>query len=208
MTFALGTHTIDQALHLFGVPSSVTAVFRANRGVDSTIEDTFTILLQYDTSQKVGVDKNLLVTIKTAVVSHLPLSQQLRFFVRGTKGTYLKFGSDPQEARAIAQPCLPATDPGYGLEDASIWGTLSTTELFDADSQRKDESEGGRRLYVGKYPSLPGWYRGYYENVVAAIRGEAEVFVKPEEARDGLRVIELARKSWEEKRTVSWEELE
>jgi len=40
--------------------------------------------------------------------------------------------------------------------------------------------------------------------VVAAIRGTAEVVVKPETARDGLRIIELARESHEKKITVPW----
>lgn len=78
-----GTHTIDQALHLFGPPASVTGFFRSNRGVDSDIDDTFTIILQY-----AGDQRNLLVTIKTAVVTHM--KDQLRFFARGTKGSYLK----------------------------------------------------------------------------------------------------------------------
>ncbi|KAK0751632.1 oxidoreductase [Schizothecium vesticola] len=194
MSFGLGTHTIDQALHLFGPPASVTGFFRSNRGIDSDVDDTFTIILQY-----AGDQRNLLVTIKTAIVTHM--KDQLRFFARGTKGTYLKFGTDPQEARAIAAPGQPATDPSFGLEDESIWGTLSTTSPFDEAHQVLDPASG---LYVGRFPSLPGWYRGYYENVAAAVRGEAEVFVRPETARDGLRVIELARQSHAEGRTVSW----
>ena len=114
----------------------------------------------------------------------------------------LQFGTDPQEARAIAAPGQPAKDPAFGLEDESIWGTLSTTTAFDEEHQALDEASG---LWVSKYPSLPGWYRGYYDNVAAAVRGEAEVFVRPETSRDGLRVIELARRSHEEGRTVAWE---
>lgn len=68
---------------LFGRPSSVTAFLRSNRGIDSAIDDTFTIILQYS-----GEKKNLLVTIKTASVTHM--RDQLRFFVRGTRGTFLK----------------------------------------------------------------------------------------------------------------------
>ncbi|KAK3356602.1 hypothetical protein B0T25DRAFT_451330 [Lasiosphaeria hispida] len=194
MAFGLGTHTIDQALCLFGRPASVTAFLRSNRGAESEIDDTFTIILQY-----AGDQKNLLVTIKTAIVTHM--RDQLRFFVRGTEGTFLKFGTCPQEAKAMAAPGEPATAPDFGLEDAKTWGTLTSTTQFDPDSQTLDKQSG---LYVGKYPSLPGWYRGYYDNVVAAIRGSAQLFVKPETARDGLRVIELARKSHEEGQTIAW----
>ncbi|KAK3393525.1 hypothetical protein B0H63DRAFT_458412 [Podospora didyma] len=194
MAFGLGTHTVDQALHLFGQPASVTAFLRSNRGVESDVDDTFTIILQYS-----GKQKNLLVTIKTAIVTHM--KDQLKFFVRGTGGTYLKFGTCPQENKAIAAPGKPATDPDFGVEDEQIWGTLTTTTEFDPNSQSFDQAS---KKYIGKYPSLPGWYRGYYENVAASIRGKADVYVKPKTARDGLRVIELARESHEKGCTVAW----
>jgi predicted dehydrogenase len=113
----------------------------------------------------------------------------------------MQFGSCPQEARAIAAPGKPASDPSFGVEDERIWGTLTTTSQFNADYQRFDDVG---RMYVGKYPSLPGWYRGYYENVVDAILGRAEINVKPETAMDGLRVIELARESHEKGVTMPW----
>jgi predicted dehydrogenase len=78
---------------------------------------------------------------------------------------------------------------------------LTTTTEFDSNSQKFDDDS---QKYVGKYPSLAGYYRGYYENVAAAIRGREEVFVKPETARDGLKVIELARESHEKGRTIPW----
>lgn len=83
MMFGLGSHTIDQALVLFGRPSSVIAFLRSNRGMESDIDDTFTIILQYS-----GEQKSLLVTIKTTVVTHM--KDQLKYFVRGTKGTFVK----------------------------------------------------------------------------------------------------------------------
>jgi len=46
----------------------------------------------------------------------------------------------------------------------------------------------------------------YYRDVVAAIKGEKEVVVKPEEARMGIRVIELAMESVERGVTVEWSE--
>jgi len=43
---------------------------------------------------------------------------------------------------------------------------------------------------------------GFYRDLVAAIRGEAEVVVRPEVSRDGIRIIELARESAEKGSTV------
>jgi predicted dehydrogenase len=40
--------------------------------------------------------------------------------------------------------------------------------------------------------------------VVDAIRGEKEAVVKPEESRDGIRVIELAMESARTGKTVEW----
>jgi predicted dehydrogenase len=88
------------------------------------------------------------------------------------------------------------------LEDEGIWGTLTTTEQFDPCQQYDEES----KLYVGKYPSKVGYYRGYYENVVDAIRGKAEVNVKPEEAAAGLLIMEMARESSDTGRTIDFAE--
>ncbi|TLS28069.1 hypothetical protein PpBr36_00112 [Pyricularia pennisetigena] len=195
MAFGLGSHTIDQALALFGAPSFVTGFFASNRGVDSDVDDTFTIVMQYTAN---NTNQNLLVTVKTSIIT--PMRDQLKFFVRGTKGTYLKFGYCPQEARAIANPGRPAPDD-HGVEDKRAWGDLSTKTQFDAASQTFDQDS---KLWIGKYPSLPGYCRGYYENVVHAIRGSAHVEVSPETARDGLRVIELARHSHEKGVKVPW----
>lgn len=111
-----------------------------------------------------------------------------------------QFGYCPQEAKAIASPGQPASDPNFGAEDSRLWGTLTTTKEFDKCQTLDDTS----KLFVGKYPSLPGWYRGYYENVVDAIRGRAELNVKPEEALDGLKIMEMARESHEKGCTIPW----
>ena len=67
------------------------------------------------------------------------------------------------------------------------------------DDQTKDEASG---RYVGKYPSARGDYVGFYKDLVAAIQGKGELKVKPEQSRDGIRVIELARESAEKGATV------
>ena len=79
----VGSHTFDQALLLFGKPTLITGFLRVLRGIDSEVEDTFTAILQYS-----GAQKDLLVTVKTNVVS--PMKEQLKYFARGTKGSYVK----------------------------------------------------------------------------------------------------------------------
>jgi predicted dehydrogenase len=185
MLFGLGSHTIDQALVLFGPPKSVTAFHRSLRGIESEVDDTFTIILQYDGEEQ----RNLLVTIRTSVVSSM--QYPLKFFVRGYEGSFIKFGDDVQESQ-IAAGMTPTT-PGFGLENEATYGLLTTKEKF-CDTQDWDQKSG---KWVGEFESLKGDYEGFYEDLVKAIRGEEEVVVRPEVTRDGIRVIELARESAE-----------
>jgi predicted dehydrogenase len=180
---------------LFGTPKSVTGFLRANRGIESEVEDTFTIILQYEKPQE-----NLVVTIKTGVVS--PMAQQLKFLVRGTKGSYIKYqqrSTCPQEEQ-IAQGIKPL-DPTFGAEPDELCGILTTYDLFDSSIQTFDEKS---QRYVGTYPTIRGRWMGLYEDVANAINGTAELPVKASESRDVLRIIELARESHERGATVTW----
>ena len=76
----------------------------------------------------------------------------------------------------------------WGEEPESIWGTINT------------EFNGVE--FKGKVKSERGNYVGFYENVYRAILGEEELTVKPEQARNTIRIIELAMQSNEEKRTI------
>jgi predicted dehydrogenase len=94
MMYGLGTHSLDQTLLLFGKPKSVTAFLRVLRegGADGAVDDSFTIILQYG-----GEQKDLIATVKTTVVS--AMTKQLKYFVRGTNGTFLKVSFAPQESQ-------------------------------------------------------------------------------------------------------------
>jgi predicted dehydrogenase len=190
-TFGLGTHSLDQAYVLFGRPASVTAFFRVQRGIESEVEDSFTIILQYGGSQK-----GLLVTVKTCVVS------PLKFWIRGAKGSYIKYqqrSSCPQE-EDIARGAKPL-DRDFAAESDEMRGTLTTYEEFDKNIQALDK-ESDR--WVGKYPTLRGHWMQLYQNVADAINGKAELAIKAAEVRDVLRIIELARESNEKGVTVAW----
>ena len=84
MLYGLGTHSIDQTLLLFGLPKSITAFTQAHR-MDSETDDTFTVILQYS-----GEQKKLLCTIKTTIVSPVPMEKALKYWVRGSKGAFIK----------------------------------------------------------------------------------------------------------------------
>lgn len=61
----------------------MTGFFRTQRDIESEVEDSFTIILQYG-----GSRKDLLVTVKTSVTT--PMAKQLKQLVRGTKGSFIK----------------------------------------------------------------------------------------------------------------------
>lgn len=82
--YDLGTHLLDQAVHLLGLPKRITAFIGSARGVNTSgFEDSFTVLLHYATG--------MMVTAKATVVS--PEEEQLRFWVRGEKGSFKKVRS-------------------------------------------------------------------------------------------------------------------
>ena len=68
-------------------------------------------------------------------------------------------------------------------------------------SQTYNEST---KKFCGNFPSVKGNYVGYYEDLVAAIRGKKERAVNPQDSRDGIRVIELARESHNKGAAVAW----
>ena len=78
--YDLGVHLIDQVVVTYGLPKRITGFVGSQREENPTgLDDSCTVLLHYD---------GLLVTVKAGVVS--PETQQLRFWVRGTKGSYKK----------------------------------------------------------------------------------------------------------------------
>ena len=83
--YDLGTHLIDQVYHLFGMPKKVTGfVYHQRRGVEGTVHDSHTVILHYD---------GLLATVRAGVVS--PEREQMRYWVRGTKGSFKKVVQRP-----------------------------------------------------------------------------------------------------------------
>ncbi|KAK1813840.1 hypothetical protein LTR12_011748 [Friedmanniomyces endolithicus] len=179
--FELGTHTIDQVYQLFGLPLKVTGFITTQRRYprEGSAHDSHTLILQY-------MD-GLMVTVKAAIVS--PETEQLRFWVRGTTGSFKKFGVDVQEDQLKAG--LRPGDEGFGVEPESLYGSLTTV-----DAQGKIE----RKVYETVGP--PKTYVEFYRIFAKALGGEGDVPVRPEEARDCLRIIEAAFMSSKEGRTV------
>lgn len=172
--FDLGSHLIDQTRVLFGTPRMLTADIRVQRGFGKA-DDYFELILHYD---------DLKATLKAGMLVREPTP---RFVLRGTEGSFVKYGFDPQEA-ALKSGLAPGT-PHWGEEARESWGRLDT-------------QIGG--LHVeGRIETEAGCYQDFYRNIADAIAGRAELAVKPEEARDTIRLIELAMQSNAERRTLA-----
>jgi predicted dehydrogenase len=115
------------------------------------------------------------------------MRQPLKYFIRGTNGTFIKFGDDQQETQI--QGGMKVTEPGFGEEPEAIWGELQTVEKVH-ECQTKQGT-----YWVGKVPSENKGIRQYYQDVYRAVRGEIEPVIKAETSLWGLRTIELARES-------------
>ncbi|MGV2986436.1 oxidoreductase [Vibrio sp. E150_011] len=107
--FDLGSHLIDQALVLFGLPDAVTAQCLMLREGSSNV-DYFNVVLHYP---------NHITSLHGDLFSAGP---NPRFSVKGTQGSYEKTGLDPQEARLIAG--VSPLNENWTEEDPEHYGHL------------------------------------------------------------------------------------
>jgi predicted dehydrogenase len=171
--YDLGSHLVDQALTLFGPVATVYAEVDVRRPGAGADDDVFVALL-HDS----GVRSHLWMGAVTARLGP-------RFRVLGTRAGYVKHGLDPQEAalRDGARP-VSSRDETWGTEPEELWGTLGA-----GDDTRP-------------VPTLPGDYPAYYAGVAAALREGTPPPVQAVEAVTALRILEAARRSATEHRTV------
>jgi scyllo-inositol 2-dehydrogenase (NADP+) len=176
----LGPHLVDQALALFGPPVGITASVRKDR--DKTdIEDAFDITLEYP---------RLRAHCRSSM---LACDAAPRFLLHGTKGSFKKYGLDPQEPALVGGAKVPRMGEGEWLaEPESQWGTLTVAPV-PADPATLNRTKVKTEL---------GDYRGYYANVRDAINGAAKLAVTPEDGYRTVRLLEMARKSSLEERTL------
>lgn len=81
----------------------------------------FTITLRYPAG---AVSPHPFTAILRAHILSVRTSQP-RFIVRGTKGTYLKYGLDRQEDRLRVMPKAESIfEADFGAEPESMWGEL------------------------------------------------------------------------------------
>ena len=175
--YDLGTHILDQTVVLFGLPKQVTGFIEQQRAGDTGgFEDSFTVIMRYD---------GMLATAKAAVVS--PEVNQLRFWIRGDRGSFKKYHIDPQEDHIKAGKGY--SEQGFGMEPKDRYGVLTTAS--------------GGTMASEIVPTVePATYAEFYRKFARALSAGAEVPVKPETVSGVMRLIELARESSRTGRTL------
>lgn len=145
LVYDLGPHLIDQALHLFGRPARVTAFLQNLRGIgNEEVEDNvgvsgtsiflyltfmqFTVILHYNRTEANPYPL-------TAILRAHPLSQripQLRYVVRGSKGTFVKHGLDVQEEQVKNKGAAAFEDEWFAREPEELEGELEVQREGDS----------------------------------------------------------------------------
>ena len=166
LLYDLGPHLIDQALVLFGPPRSVFADLRTQRPGARTV-DSFHLVLDYE-RLRVVLSAGMLVR------AELP-----HFALHGDKGSFIKYGLDSQEEDLKRGRRPGAQD--WGADAPPRYGTLcSEVEGLAIETRIRTET---------------GCYQSYYQAMADAVLNDRAPPVLATEARDGIRVIELALKS-------------
>ncbi|MES2519974.1 MAG: Gfo/Idh/MocA family oxidoreductase [Bacteroidota bacterium] len=159
--YDLGSHIIDQTIVLFGVPKSVWGqTFTQREG--SEIGDAFDIRLDYG---------KLKVTLKSSL---LVREDSPRYIIHGTKGSFTKYGIDVQEdhLKAGMQPL----DAGFGIEPILQMGIINT--------------EMNGLVFRGTVETEKGDWSLLFQNIYDVIVDGKELFIKPEEVLEQIKIIE------------------
>ena len=169
--FDIGPHLFDQALLLFGVPDAIGADIRIERP-DAVVDDAFDVTLYYRHARAV-----LRASMLAAPVGPT-------WIVNGTKGSFIKYGMDPQEA-ALKDGRTP-NEPDWDTESPELYGKLITSDA------------------TRTVPTLRSSFARYYENVRDAMLGTADLAVTPEWSLDVMRGLQSAVESDRTRRVVPW----
>lgn len=170
--YDLGPHLLDQAITLFGLPVSL-AVDLAQLRPGAHTTDYFHAVLAYP-QRRVILHSTVLAAAETP-----------RYIVHGSRGSYIKYGVDPQEARLKNGERLPQEDWGYDMRD----GVLTRV---DGDDSREDS-----------WLTVPGNYPAYYAGIRDALTGNGENPVPVSQAIVVMELLEMGLESARHRATLS-----
>ncbi len=172
----LGSHLLDQALCLWGMPDAMSLDTACVRD-GARVNDWFHAVLRYERSGSLRV----ILHASTLVSEPGP-----RWAVHGTLGSFTKFGLDPQED-SLKTGRLPQLDalgdwgadphPGEVLHMASLAGVVAPVAVRRAA------------------PTPPGNYLNFYANLRDHLRGQADLLVTPAQVGQVMQLLVLGEQS-------------
>lgn len=169
--YDLAPHLLDQAVNLFGLPVSMTVDLAQLRpGAQTT--DYFHAVLSYP--------QRRIVLHGTMVAA----AESARYILHGTRGSFVKFGLDPQEERLKNGERLPQVDWGYDMRD----GVVTRVE----GEERVEET----------LLTIPGNYPAYYAAIRDALNGTGDNPVPASQAIQIMELIELGIESAKHRATL------
>lgn len=171
--YDLGSHLIDQALQLFGLPDSIYADLMAMRP-GSLVDDYFELIFFYPTMR---------VRLKA---SYLTCEALPGYVIHGRNGSFIKSKTNIQEETLLAG--ISPSNEEWGIEPATEHGLLSTC-INGIKHKEQIVSEKGN-------------YGDFYTAIYESIRNDAAMPVQPAEALKVIAVIRAAFKSNQEKLRV------
>lgn len=177
LTYNLGSHLIDQAIQLFGMPEAVFADIATIR-TGGKVDDYFMIRFL-----RPALAPKVIVTLKS---SYLMCEAEPRFVLHGTLGSFVKLGVDKQEAALLAGETPDQAH--WGEESEPEWGLLHT------------ETEG--KIAREKYPTIPGNYGGFYQNIYEHLRLHKPLLTNAHDILNVIKVIEAAYQSHDEEKII------
>jgi scyllo-inositol 2-dehydrogenase (NADP+) len=172
--FDLGPHLIDQAIDLFGMPEAVFGDIRIARA-EGKVDDTFEVILYYN---------HLRVKLKAGVIV-----KELgpHFIIHGNKGSFVKYGMDPQE-NLLKQGATPNGN-NWGADNEGLYGILNILKNGE-DSVTKIKTKNGN-------------YMGFFDTVADAIILGKPLAVKPESALQNIQIILTALESCKQRKVIT-----
>lgn len=165
--YDLGPHLIDQVLQLFGKPQSLEADIQSQRE-GSKVDDYFLITMNYS---------GLVAKVTAGMLVKDPGP---RYIIHGDRGSFIKYGTDLQE-EALRKGAMPGGEY-WGGETPETWGLVTIDYDDDLNFNGHVETEAGN-------------YMAFYDNVYDVLVKDREQAVKPAEAAEVIRIIEMAFES-------------
>jgi predicted dehydrogenase len=162
LLYDIGAHFIDTFLHLFGIPLNIISDLQVQRE-NGTVNDFFDITFEYD-------------DFKARMISDM-LTKETDYpsiFIKGSKGTFLKKGHDPQEQHLASGNWDWNT---IGHDNPANYGVL----LLDKETK--------------SIPTEFGNYALFYQSLAQTINSSKSLLVSATEGLNVIRVIEKTIKN-------------